>query len=72
MPVPTYPWAKQAWVECSTCGFAYPKSDTVRHYKSRKLVCVSCDDAPTHSDYQEFFDRPVEDGDRVSPQKVQS
>lgn len=45
------------WDECSTCGFAIPHSETVKHYKKGTLVCMQCADDRTHADNMEFIER---------------
>lgn len=67
---PTFPRRGEPWFECFICGFAFPTSEGIVHYKSKKLVCSKDNDLPTHSDYQELLQRPMEHTD-VTPQKVQ-
>lgn len=59
----------EPWAECWLCGFDYPQSQLVRHYKSRKLVDRKCADEMSQSDYLEFWARRQQEQD-MSEQPV--
>jgi len=50
-PGPVFPRKGQQWFECYICGFDYPLGEHRRHYRSHRMVCLHCDDQPTHTDY---------------------
>ena len=64
-----FPHEGEPWFECSTCGFDYPVSQGVRHYKTKKLVDQKCADALGYDDYWQFVERGRERDD-PSPQRV--
>lgn len=67
---PHYPKAGEPWFDCHICGFSYPVSDGMRHYKSRKLVDAKCADEMAQPDYQETYVQNREDEYDPSPQRV--
>ena len=69
--IPTFPRRGEPWFECTICGFAFPVSEGVKHYKLLTMVDEKCNDELTHSDYQDMFQRPMERTDST-PQKVRS
>ena len=62
----------EAWFECHICGFDYPLSQGMRHYRSKKLVDAKCVDQLSQIDYQEFMDRRRIESEHPSPQPVKS
>src|SRR5215468_8797022 len=48
MGVPTHPSVGDRWFECWICGFYFPLSEGIRHYRSQRLVDKNCDDQKAH------------------------
>ena len=69
MSRPRYLKYGEPWFDCHICGFSYPVSQGLRHYRSKKFVDAKCMDEPSHADNQEFSDWANERQD-VSPQRV--
>lgn len=49
------------WFECWICGFDFPASEAVLHYKFNQWVDKACADCPGHSDYYELLELPEEE-----------
>jgi hypothetical protein len=60
MSMPAFPVAHEKWFECWICGFDYPYSQSMRHYKSNRLVCCRCDDQKTQVDFLQDMVIPTE------------
>lgn len=59
----------EPWFECHICGFEYPVSQGIKHYKTKKLVDAKCADEPGHADYLEMA-KNVHEDIQISPQPV--
>lgn len=58
--IPVFPRHGEPWFECYICGFDFPRSEAVRHYRSNRLVDSMCADEKTHSDYMSEMTPPRE------------
>lgn len=61
MSVPTFPRYGECWGDCYICGFSFPRSQLMRHYKTRRLVDARCADEMSHADYLELHERRAEE-----------
>lgn len=59
----------EPWSECDLCGFAFPESQMMRHYRTGRLVDAKCDDRPSWSDRLRTQDLPRE-RTRLAEQRV--
>jgi len=48
---PKFPRRGEQWFECYICGFDFPRSEGMRHYRTNRLVDIYCNDEKTHTDY---------------------
>ena len=68
MSIPHFPQVGEPWVDCHICGFSIPRSEAVRHYKSKRLVCQQDADERSHLDFMAELELPP---DRVTPPSEQ-
>lgn len=69
--VPVFPRVGEPWVECTICGFDFPKSQVHRDRFGR-LVCGPDTDELSHQDHMEDlhireekgFGEPIESGEQ--------
>lgn len=45
-----FPQRGEVWADCWICGFTYPMSQLVRHFKYKKLVDMDCADEMSQMD----------------------
>ncbi len=62
--------AKSSWAECAICGFDFPQTELVRHYKFGVLVDMACADELAHSDYMEALRLPENERPYPTQQRV--
>lgn len=62
--------AKSSWAECAICGFDFPQTEMVRHYKFKALVDLRCADELAHSDYLEQLRLPENERPDMTQQQV--
>lgn len=65
------PRTGKPWVDCDICSFSIPIGESVKHYKTQKLVCGPCADEMGHQDYMERR-KPPDEENRISIQPVRS
>ena len=71
-PGPHFKRYGEQWFECYICGFDFPYSEGMRHYRTQRLVDEACNDEKTHDDYMMDIvaprEKPVEAEQPVSCQ----
>lgn len=62
--------ARSSWAECGICGFDFPQTEMVTHYKYGFLVDVECADELNASDYLESLRLPENERPFPTQQRV--
>lgn len=66
-----FPQLGETWFDCHICGFTFPVSDGIMHYRKKRLVDAKCADDIARDDYESALILPAE-RTNVSPQPVKN